>query len=276
MADYVNKINQHYGNADITANILVALKNAGKDTNNLTRDDISDIDEFHFGGIHQTRYLAQIANLQSGMHVLDVGSGLGGPARTLAAEFGCQVTGIDLTAEYCRIADLLTKLVGLSNKVKFQQADALKMKFAPNSFDVVWTQFAGMNISARADLYRCLANVLRSGGRFAFHEVLATPNRDLHYPVFWADDANLSFLKTSDEILNLLTQTGFQQIAWEDLTGQTIDEFRKRIQHNQQAEIPILGLNVVVTRGFAQKGKNILRNLEENRMRVVMGVFEKV
>ena len=120
MSDYAHAINQLYGQAELSAKILTALREAGKDLDALTRDDLASFDEQHDGGREATRELARLTGLREGMHVLDVGSGLGGPARTLAAEFGCQVTGLDLTEEFCRAAIMLTARVGLQERITFQ------------------------------------------------------------------------------------------------------------------------------------------------------------
>src|SRR5919197_4490873 len=120
MSDYVHAINQLYGQAGLSAKILTALHEAGKDLDALTRDDLASFDEQHDGGREGTRELARLAGLRAGMHVLDVGSGLGGPARTLAAEFGCRVTGRDLTEEFCRAAVMLTARVGLQDRIAFR------------------------------------------------------------------------------------------------------------------------------------------------------------
>jgi ubiquinone/menaquinone biosynthesis C-methylase UbiE len=120
MSDYAHVINQHYGQAELGAKILTALRAAGKDLEALTRDDLASFDEQHDGGREGTLELARLAGLRTGMHVLDIGSGLGGPARTLAAEFGCQVTGLDLTEASCQVAEMLTTRVGLSERVTFR------------------------------------------------------------------------------------------------------------------------------------------------------------
>lgn len=123
MSDYARAINQHYGQAELCAKILTALRRSGKDLGALTRDDLASFDEQHDGGWEGTRELAHLAGLRAGMHVLDIGSGLGGPARTLAAEYGCQVTEIDLSEESCQAAAMLTTRVGLSDRVTFRQGD---------------------------------------------------------------------------------------------------------------------------------------------------------
>src|SRR5215813_3523454 len=212
MSDYAHAINRIYGQAELGAKILTALREAGKDLETLTRDDLASFDEQHGGGREATRELARLTGLRAGMYVLDVGSGLGGPARTLAAEFGCQVVGIDLTEAFCEVATMLTAQVGLTHKVKFEHGGALKMPFEDATFDVVWTQFAGMNIQDKGSLYAEIRRVLKPGGRLALHEVMAGARRDLHFPVLWANDPILSFLRPPEQIQELLADNGFHKV----------------------------------------------------------------
>lgn len=274
MLQYDASINQQYGQENLGNRILAKLQSAGKDIDALTRADLSAFDEFHIGGIAETRSLAKLANIGVGMQVLDVGSGIGGPARTLAAEFGCMVTGLDLTEEFCRAAELLTERVGLGENLRFQQGNALDMPFEDDTFDVVWTQFAGMNIEDKPRLYSEIARVLKHGGTFAFHEIMAGKQSNLHFPVLWANDASISHLRPQTEIRDLLQERGFQEIVWNDLTQSSSEWFHTMIARAKQEGPAPLGFNVFIQDGVSQKAANILRNLDEDRISVVQAVFE--
>jgi SAM-dependent methyltransferase len=273
MFDHTQAINQHYGQDDLSARILTALQNAGKNVNALTRDDLSAFDEFHTGGREETRHLARLAGLREGMTVLDVGSGIGGPARTLAAEFGCRVVGLDLTQEFCNAAEMLTERTGLAKQVRFQCGNALAMPFPDATFDRIWTQFVGMNIADKGGLYSQFRKVLKDGGRLAFHEVMAGSGGGLHYPVFWAQDESLSFLRPAPEIHQLLIDRGFREIAWHDISQDTIDWWRNLSARPTQEGQPRLGLGVFAD-NVPQKAANVLRNLEEGRIVMIMAVLE--
>ena len=97
--------------------------------------------------------LAQPLNLRTTSHVLDIGSGLGGPARTIAEIYGCRVTGIDLTQAFCDAAAILIGWVGLSDRVTFQQGDATTLPFADTQFDAAMTIHVAMNIAAKDKMY---------------------------------------------------------------------------------------------------------------------------
>jgi ubiquinone/menaquinone biosynthesis C-methylase UbiE len=146
-------LNRHYGRPDLIEAILSAVRAAGMNIEALTPDDLAPVDQFHTRGKAATIELAQLAGLTAGMHVLDVGGGLGGPARTLAAEFGCSVTVLDLTEDYVRAGEQLSARTGLGERVSHRHGSALALPFAEGSFDAAWTQHSSMNIEDKAQMY---------------------------------------------------------------------------------------------------------------------------
>ena len=168
-------IEAYWSRAGIGQAILDALSALGKDVKALTVDDLAPLDQFHGGGKPATVRLARLAALQPDTRVLDAGGGLGGPARTLAAEFGCRVTVIDLTETYVRAAEMLTERLGLAERVRHRVGNALALPFDDASFDVVWTQNSGMNIEDKAGLYAGFHRVLRPGGLLVMQEPMAGP-----------------------------------------------------------------------------------------------------
>lgn len=265
----------HYGQDNLEAIILTSLENAGKNVNTLTREDIATFDEFHFGGRTETRALAELAQLEKGMRVLDVGSGVGGAARTLAGEFGCQVTGLELTEAFCRAAEMLTDRVSLSDKVSFHQGSALDMPFEEGSFDAVWLQHVSMNIEDKGQLFCEIQRVVRSGGRLAIHEIMEGPESNVQYPVFWASNDSISFLKQPGEIRELLAESGFEVLEWDDVTERALELTRKRRDEAAKAGSRALGLNVIVPKDVPQKVTNSIKNLEERRIVVIQAVYER-
>lgn len=275
MRDYVEAINGHYGLPGLNGNILEALRLTGKDVDALTRDDLASFDEFHPGGREATRGLAVFAGVCPGMHVLDVGSGVGGPARTLAAEFGCRVTGLDLTADFCRAAEMLTTRVGLSDQITFRHGNALEMPFDDNLFDVVWTQNTLMNIENKERLFREMCRVLRPGGRLALAAIMAGPTPGAHYPTFWAGDAALSFLSAPEVCRRLLQDSGFTEIAWEDITAKMIEISRARLAAAAGPAPPPLGRQVIVAADVPEKMINNHRNFAQRCIVAIRALFER-
>jgi ubiquinone/menaquinone biosynthesis C-methylase UbiE len=149
--------------------------------------------------------------LDTTKQLLDVGSGVGGPSRCIASEFGCRVTGIDLTDDYCCAATMLAERVALSHLVSYRRGDALNLPFPGETFDVVWTQHAAMNIPDKATMYREMHRVLKPGGVLAIYDILAGPVGQVIFPVPWARLPETSFLVTSNQLRQLLEETGFDE-----------------------------------------------------------------
>ena len=285
-------IEQHYTRRgtgmDIETTIVTALRNAGKNIDQLTVDDLAPVDEMHTLGREATANIASLLNLQPNSHVLDVGSGIGGPSRYLASKFGCRVTGLDLVEEYCRVADSLAKRVKLDKLLTYRQGDATQMPFEDGAFDVVWTQHASMNIADKKRLYSEMHRVLKpGGGKLAIYDIFKgnsssdmDASSSIHFPVPWATDPSISHLISGEETRKLLKEdvAGFKELAWEDKTESVIDwvkQMMKRAQQTSGGGPPPLGLHVIGGPQWSEMVKNALKNLEEGRIAVGQGIFER-
>lgn len=259
-------IKTHYARPDMGSAILAALENAGKDIDRLTLEDLAPIDEFHIRGRAATLELAQAAGLDSTKHVLDVGCGIGGSSRCLAKEFGCRVTGLDLTDEYCRVAAMLSARVGLTSAVNFRQGDATDMPFDDEDFDVVWTEHAAMNIADKAKLYKEMHRVLRPGGTLAVYDVLAGPSGPVLFPVPWARTPETSFVIQPNELREILEEAGFTISAWSDTTEASRAWFISLAEKISKEGLPALGFHVLLGSEFQLMAENQRRNLQEGRI----------
>jgi len=272
-------LNDHYGVSDLGDEILDALEAAGTDVNALTRDDIASFDEFHIRGIDATREVAGLVRVGDHDRVLDVGCGIGGPARTLAAEYDCDVVGIDVVEEYCRAATLCTDRVGLTDEVRFQHGNALDLPFENEAFDVVWFEHTLMNIEAKEVAFEEARRVLRPGGTLALYEICAGPGGDTVFPVPWASDGSLSYLVDPERLRELGIDAGFEGVFWRDVTEQSLTWFRDVVE-SMQARPPDapkpLGLNLLMGSETPVKASNVVQNLEEDRISVVQAAFERV
>ena len=275
VAEDTGAIERNYGRSGLVERTLAALNAAGLDPKALDRNALQPLDEFHIRGRAATRELAALAGLSTGAHVVDVGCGVGGPARTLAAEIGCRVTGLDLMPEYCDLADLLTAGTGLSDRVTVRQGSALEMPFDDGAFDAAWMQHVSMNIEDKARLYREIRRVLRTGGVLALNEVYAGSVGPRRYPVPWASDAGIDFLVSQEEARRAIAAAGFREVEWVDVTEKSAEWFRGVLGlRGGPGAPPALGLHLLVS-DFPARAANVLRNLEEGRITVAMGVFAR-
>lgn len=268
-------VQAHYTRADLGSVILAALGKAGKDLNRLTPEDLAPIDEFHIRGREATLELARAASLDSTKRVLDVGSGVGGTSRCLAREFGCRVTGIDLTDEYCRAAAMLSDRVGLAALINYRQGDATNLPFPDASFDVVWTEHVAMNIPDKPRLYGEMYRVLKPGGTLAIYDILAGPSGPVLFPVPWARTPESSFLATPERLRELLETAGFTVAAWSDTTDAARAWFVSLAEKIRREGLPRLGFHVLLGSDFQVMAQNQRRNLEEGRIVLAQVVAKK-
>ncbi len=263
---------QYWEREGLLGTVLGALAAAGKDLDHLGVEDLAATDQFHGGGRPATLRLAELAgfvNPADGRAVLDVGGGLGGPSRTLAHRFGCVVITIDLTPSYVEVATELTRRVGLTDRVSHQVGNATDLPFADETFDMVWTQNTGMNIADKEALYRGFHRVLRPGGMLAFQEPMAGEHTPPHFPLMWADDAAMSFLRAPAEMRTLVADAGFDEVAWE-LVTETPSSGNAPPPPPHAVQRLIMGDERLAAIAAAQR-----RNLEEGRIATVHAVFTK-
>jgi SAM-dependent methyltransferase len=269
-----DQVARHYGDDDLTERLLGALVAAGLDLDALTPADLRPIDQFHIGGQPSVQELSRLAQIGSETNVLDVGGGLGGPARTLANDVGCHVTVLDLTESFVRAGAELTARSGLSDLVTHVHGDALALPFPDGTFDLAWLQHASMNIPDKRALFTELRRVLRPGGTLALHEVTAGRVQPVHFPVPWARDSSISFLTSPDELRDLLGELGFREIAWNDVTEPSEAWFRATMERAASGPPNALGLRLLIGDRFLEMGRNLLRNMEEGRIAVIQAVLK--
>ena len=265
----------HYGRLQLGDALLEALTAAGKDINNLAPSDLAPFENLHVRGRTATRDLAQLAGLRQGDRVLHVGCGIGGPARTLAVEFGCHVTGVDIAESYVEAGRMLNERVGLSETISLHVGNALDLSHGDASFDVVWMQHVGMYVSDKTSLYHEARRVLRPRGKLAMHEIIDGSVSPPHYPTPWASDPSTSFLASPDRMKAMLVESGFLPIEWRDDTPNSIEWARKPVDYGGTGGLQE-PLEALLGPDYRERIKNVRRNLIEGRIGVVQAVFTTV
>ncbi len=270
------RISGHYGWSGLMERIEQEVRQHGLDPQRVTVDQLAPVDNYHWHRLAGTLALARLATITGADRVLDVGGGIGGPARQLASRFGCPVTVLDLTPAYCSVGETLTTWTRLTDRVSFVCGNALALPFPDGSFDVVWTQHAAMNMSDKARLYSEVARVVRRGGRLALFDVLAGPNQPIHFPVPWAADQSFSFLLSPEDTRTLITQAGFRELRW--MTGEELQAELERPEESGEDVPATGGLNPGLLNGpdGPLMGATVQRNHEEGRIVWAMGVFERL
>jgi len=271
MTNVTDKVREYYNAARLTGNIKSALLTIAPEDTTLTPAQLAPLDQFHTRGILATEELAAAAAIDSSTHVLDLGCGIGGPARYLAATFGGRVTGVDLSPAFIDAATYLTSRCGLSDRVRFQVGGALQLPFHNAAFDAVFLQHVAMNIEDRPALYQEVHRVLAPGGRFATYD-LVLRDGDAVYPVPWARDASTSFLLSEGDTRAALAQAGFKVELWRDDTQTAGAWFNAAFSAPQPAG-PNLG--ILMGPDFRLAIANLARNLRENRLGVLSAVLTR-
>lgn len=267
----MDEVSQFYsGPGGLVAAIGSALDTAGLDRSALTPVDLAPVDEFHIRGRMASMEIVEALDLAPDSHVLDLGSGLGGPARTVAEVAGCTVTGIDLTPEFCEVATALSEWTGLSDCTRFQIGDATDTGLPDDAVDAAMTIHVAMNIADKPALYAEAFRVIRPGGRFVVYDVLQGEGGDVRYPVPWANDPSTSFLATPDEMRDLLPAAGFEIVSEVDSSDESLVWFQQVRAKIEQEGPPPVTFATFLGGAFAQMAANQVANLAERRIRTVM------
>jgi ubiquinone/menaquinone biosynthesis C-methylase UbiE len=218
-----SEVSAHYTRGNLLARLEAALRDDGADPERPSMEALAPYDQFHGRGLEATIEAAALMQADAGDHILDIGSGLGGPARYFASRFGCRVTGIDLTPEFCDVARHLTHLLTLEDRVRFELGNALSMPFADASFDGAYSMNVSMNIADKRAFYREIHRVLKPGRWLVLSELAKGEGGEPDYPTAWAASAGTSFLSTPEDTRRGLLETGFDIIRLHSTREQALE-----------------------------------------------------
>jgi SAM-dependent methyltransferase len=256
---------EHYSHGGLLAAILRGLAATGKSTDPIEPDDLTAGDEFHVGGRVATSALFDQLPWRPAVHILDVGRGIGGPARYLARHRDARVIGVDLTPEFVEVARELTRRCGLADVVDFQVGNALHLPIPDGSVDAACLLHVGMNIEDKVGLFAEVRRVLRPGGWFAVYDVMRVGPGKIDYPVPWANDANTSFVAEAQTYRRLLDNAGFRVEHERDRREFGI-EFFSRLRPSSTDGPPPLGPHLVIGPHFATKVANLVEAMQRGHL----------
>jgi ubiquinone/menaquinone biosynthesis C-methylase UbiE len=268
-------VEEHYARQGITARVLTALRNVNGPDVPIRPDTLAPIDHFHGKGVIATEELAAALQPRASDHLLDIGCGIGGPARWIAAKYGCRVTGVDLTAEFCEAARELNVLSGLADRVQILHGSALSLPVPDDSFDRAYSQAALMNVSDKRGVFREAFRVLCPGGSLALSLAGAGSAGEPRYPLPWAMTTAISFLATPDEIRGDLLAAGFQVVSFRDTAAAVAASLAPVLKQLETEGLPPLGEHVVTGESAKEWRINSMRSLAEGRLSMIEALAHK-
>lgn len=279
ITDQGQKVAAHWSKLAVTVDgALAFLKDRGIAPDRAEAADLHAIDMIHMGGLAATDRLASMAAITPGQHVLDVGSGVGGPARRLASRFGADVCGIELSEVLHGTGEALTQLVRLGGSVRHVHGSALSLPFDDATFDAVIMQHVAMQISEKDLLFAELTRVVRPGGCLALHELFSGEG-EVHYPLPWAKEPSMSALEPVETCADRLARLGFAVGPFTDESEEgrrfhaaNIAAYDRALAADEGA----LGLSVEATKARRAASVAMERNLASGSVRVGMLVARRI
>jgi SAM-dependent methyltransferase len=270
-----NPVAHHYGNSGVADRILAALREANGPHAPITPEALAPIDHFHGRGVLATGELVALLKPLPGERLLDIGSGVGGPARWIAARCGCHVTGVDLTPEFCAAARALNGVCGMADRVTILEGSALDLPVPDAAFDRAYSQNVIMNIADKPRFYNEAFRALRPGGMLALSNVCAGEVGEPYFPVPWATTSDTSFLATVEQTRADLEAARFEIVSFEDTTDTHKPAALREMARLESTELPRLSPRLVMGERMREMRINTIRGLAEGRERLIEALARK-
>ena len=258
-------ISDHWGTGDVFARIMEAMQAAGINPDTVAIEQLAPVDHFHARGFPATVDLADALPIRAGDRLVDIGCGLGGPARYLAKRFQCRVDGIDITAPFVEAANKLSALVGMDDVVVCRHGDGQKLPYGDQEFDGGYTQHVTMNVPDRDVFFGEAYRVLRPGAVFALTEHGLGEVGDPHHPVPWSEDGSGAYLMRPADTVAALKNAGFTNIEVTDTGEKYLQGYQAAIERAEKGDTPVFGTHILLGKLAPQIVRNAGRNIEERR-----------
>lgn len=275
MSSMEEGVSRHYSAYEVLPRIRAGLEAIGRDPDRIQPEDLKAVDEFHIGGAEATGALLADLDLAPGMEILDIGCGIGGPARMIALRSGARVTGVDLTPAFIEAAEALSRMAGMGDRVAFRTGSATAMPFDDASFDIATLLHVGMNIPDKQALFGEAYRVLRPAGVFAVYDVMRVGEGSLAFPVPWAEHEGLSALAAPDDYRKQASDAGFTLVDEKDRRSVALAFFdRIRAQASSDTPAP-LSLHLLMGPTVGQKTANMIGAIQAGTIAPVQMIFRK-
>lgn len=268
-------IADHWARGDVYGLIVSALGKMSKPLDAVTLEDLAPVDHFHARGLAATVELADRLPVKAGQHIVDIGCGLGGPARYMAKRFQCKVSGVDITQPFVEAANRLTALLRMEHQVTIQHGDGQRLPYGDALFDGAYTQHVTMNVADRRTFFAEACRVLKNGAFFALTEHGLGPQGDPYYPLPWSADGSGAYLVKPSETRALLEAAGFEDIVLEDTGPNYVAGYKTMIEKAERGVLPPLGIHILMGDTALQKARNAARNIEEGRTHPIQLICRK-
>lgn len=258
-------VSDHWGTGDVYSKIIAAMKAAGIDPGTVTVEQLAPVDHFHARGFPATVDLGDALPIEAGQRLVDIGCGIGGPARYLAQRFGCKVDGLDITAPFVDAGNKLSALVGMQDTVKIGLGDGQKLPYGDATFDGGYSQHVTMNVPDRSAFFDEAFRVLKPGAFFALTEHGLGETGDPHHPLPWSEDGSGAYLMRPADTVAALGKSGFTDIQVSDTGEKYLQGYLRAIELAEKGEAPVFGVHILLGKLAPQIVRNAARNIEERR-----------